>query len=87
MTLKIAGCDLGKASAGFVVVRVDDHGAILVESATRLAHEGDPFGLFKEWYRKNGIAGCAALAATGLCRRVGRARTDPAGGCLPGSGA
>jgi activator of 2-hydroxyglutaryl-CoA dehydratase/predicted nucleotide-binding protein (sugar kinase/HSP70/actin superfamily) len=66
MTLKIAGCDLGKASAGFVIGTVDDDGTVTVEDAQYILHEGDPLGQFKTWYRDNHVDTCAALAATGV---------------------
>ncbi|MFZ2808261.1 MAG: hypothetical protein WA017_05485 [Desulfosalsimonadaceae bacterium] len=66
MTVKIAGCDLGKASACFVTARLKDDGAMEVETATRVSHDGDPFGAFKSWYRENNISKCAALGVTGL---------------------
>ncbi|MDO9263428.1 MAG: BadF/BadG/BcrA/BcrD ATPase family protein, partial [Desulfosalsimonadaceae bacterium] len=66
MTVKIAGCDLGKASACFVTAHLLDDGAMEVETATRVSHDGDPFGAFKKWYTENKISECAALGATGL---------------------
>ncbi|MDP6812575.1 MAG: BadF/BadG/BcrA/BcrD ATPase family protein [Alphaproteobacteria bacterium] len=64
--MRIAGCDLGKASVGFVVGTVGDDGTVEVEGAGYQLHEGDALGLFQQWYRDNDIASCAALAATGV---------------------
>ncbi len=66
MTMRVAGCDLGKASAGFVVAKVEGDGTFEVESTAHITHEGNPFEVFKKWYRENNIAECAALGATGL---------------------
>ncbi|HJM93806.1 MAG: hypothetical protein CMM23_16235 [Rhodospirillaceae bacterium] len=64
--MRVAGCDLGKASVGFVTATVAEDGKVEVEGAGYKLHEGDPLGLFKKWYRDNDIASCAALAATGV---------------------
>ena len=66
MTMKIAGCDLGKASASFVVASINDDGHIDVESTSHISHDGNPFDVFKKWYQENNIAECSALGATGL---------------------
>ncbi|MBF0232093.1 MAG: hypothetical protein HQK65_03535 [Desulfamplus sp.] len=66
MTIQIAGCDLGKASASFVIARVRDDGSLHVESATHIPHDGNPFEVFKKWYSENKIFEYAALGATGL---------------------
>ncbi len=63
---KIAGCDLGKASAGFVIAHLKEGGAIEVAQTLHMAHQGDPLGVFQKWYRDNNIGECAALGATGL---------------------
>ncbi len=64
--MRIAACDLGKASVRFVTAVVDEQGALEVESTLHEAHDGDPYGLFRKWYLDNNIASCAALAATGV---------------------
>jgi activator of 2-hydroxyglutaryl-CoA dehydratase/predicted nucleotide-binding protein (sugar kinase/HSP70/actin superfamily) len=66
MTMKIAGCDLGKATASFVIVNMHDDGHVDVESASHISHDGNPFDVFKKWYQENNIAECLALGATGL---------------------
>ncbi len=66
MTMKIAGCDLGKASASFVVAGINDDGHIDVEHTSHISHDGNPFDVFKKWYQEKNIAECAALGATGL---------------------
>ncbi|MCP5034494.1 MAG: hypothetical protein GY939_22055, partial [Actinomycetia bacterium] len=64
--MRIAGCDLGKVSVGFVTATVNDDGTLEVDSATHRLHDGDPLGLFLQWYRDNDIESYAALAATGV---------------------
>ncbi|MDA1099142.1 MAG: acyl-CoA dehydratase activase-related protein [Proteobacteria bacterium] len=64
--MRIAGCDLGKASAGFVIATVGKDGRLEVERSDYELHDGDPLGLFKQWYRDNDVGSCAALAATGV---------------------
>jgi hypothetical protein len=66
LTKKIAGCDLGKASAGFFTAIIRPDGILDKEKATRVSHDGKPFEVFKKWYIENRIADCAALGATGL---------------------
>ncbi len=63
---RIAGCDLGKASASFVVATVDDRGVVTAVSSGYQLHEGKPLELFKHWYREHDVASCAALGATGI---------------------
>ncbi|MCP4960420.1 MAG: hypothetical protein GY925_14275 [Actinomycetia bacterium] len=64
--MRIAACDLGKASVRFVTLTVDDQGSLSVEHTDHQPHDGDPFGLFRRWYVDNDIASCTALAATGV---------------------
>ncbi len=66
MPTRFAACDLGKVSAAFVVATRDDQGAVVLEGSRYLLHEGAPFETFADWYRDNDVAGCAALAATGV---------------------
>ena len=66
MTRRIAGCDLGKASARFVIARVDDEGTLEIEHEHHLHHEGRPFEHFEAWYRDRQIDRCDALGATGV---------------------
>ncbi len=66
MTTRIAGCDLGKASARFVLARVDEDGELAIEDVQHVFHEGDPFGRFEAWYREQQADRCAALGATGV---------------------
>ncbi|MBI5504114.1 MAG: hypothetical protein HY899_04910 [Deltaproteobacteria bacterium] len=63
---RIAGCDLGKASASFVVTTIDQHGRASVESSDYQLHDGKPLELFRRWYREYDIASCAVLGATGI---------------------
>jgi len=62
----IAGCDLGKATAKFVVGEVSTDGGFSVRSTESVAHEGHPMAAFRDWYARANIAACAALGATGL---------------------
>ena len=61
----IAGCDLGKSSASFVLVRLDDNGGLVVEESAYGLHEGNPFALFRQWYEEKEVSRCAILGATG----------------------
>ncbi len=63
---RVAGCDVGKASAKFVVARCTEGGDFVVESLECTPHEGRPLEVFCEWYARAGIADCDALGATGL---------------------
>ncbi len=64
--IKIAGCDMGKASASFVIASINGDGSVDVENTAHISHEGNPFEAFKKWYRDNNVVECAALGATGL---------------------
>jgi hypothetical protein len=66
MSRRVAGCDLGKASASFVLARVDDGGSLVVEDVQSAPHDGRPLERFEQWYRDKHVAACAALAATGV---------------------
>lgn len=66
MSFNIAGCDLGKYSASFVIMNVKDSGEVSIEKAESNPHNGNPFEAFKKWYDENHISNCRALAATGL---------------------
>lgn len=62
----VAGCDLGKATAKFVLLNVCDDGTLILEDYRCIVHNGKPLDAFRYWYREKHIASCAALAATGL---------------------
>jgi activator of 2-hydroxyglutaryl-CoA dehydratase/predicted nucleotide-binding protein (sugar kinase/HSP70/actin superfamily) len=66
MNHRLAGVDLGKASAKFVLATLTDDGKLIVDKSETVVHEGDPFGAFSAWYRKDDVASCRALGATGL---------------------
>ncbi|MFI5395743.1 MAG: BadF/BadG/BcrA/BcrD ATPase family protein [Candidatus Binatia bacterium] len=66
MSRRVAGCDLGKASASFVLARIDDDGGMVVEDVQYAPHDGKPLDRFEQWYREKHVAACAALAATGV---------------------
>ena len=66
LSLRIAGCDLGKATASFVVGHLGADGRFVREHAQAAPHDGRPFEHFEAWYRDQHIADCAVLGATGL---------------------
>ena len=66
MSRRVAGCDLGKASASFVLARVDDDGSVVVEDVEYALHDGKVLDRFERWYRDKNVVACAALAATGV---------------------
>ncbi|MFQ5415695.1 MAG: BadF/BadG/BcrA/BcrD ATPase family protein [Myxococcota bacterium] len=66
MSRRIAGCDLGKASASFVIASTRDDGELVVEDRRSELHDGNPLDLFRSWYVEQDVASCAALAATGI---------------------
>ncbi len=63
---RVAGCDLGKATAKLVVGRLDSGGRLTIESCETVPHEGRPMDVFREWYARAEISRCDALGATGL---------------------
>ncbi len=65
MTTRVAGCDLGKATARFVTGTVDRDGRLALDPPLRVPHEGRPFETFRRWYKEHEIADCAVLGATG----------------------
>ena len=64
--LRVAGMDLGKATARLVVGRVAPGGGVAIEVEQAVAHEGRPHEALCALYRAHGVAGTAVLAATGL---------------------
>lgn len=66
MVQKIAGCDLGKASVGFVVASISDDGVFSVLEAEHRDHEGRPFEVFMEWCKNRDLGEFCAFGATGL---------------------
>ncbi len=68
MSTRIAGCDLGKASASFVIGRIKDGGEFVVEDSRYVLHDGSPPDVFSKWYNDNDVASCSALGATGSTR-------------------
>ena len=62
----VAGCDLGKSSAKFVLLNVCKDGSLVVKDYRCIVHNGRPLDAFRDWYNEKNIASCAALAATGL---------------------
>ena len=66
MATRLAGCDLGKASASFVLARILDDGKLVVEDSQYLLHDGKVLEVFSKWYEENDVASCDALGATGI---------------------
>jgi len=66
MKKRVAGCDLGKASVGFVLGHVDVDGTVVIDDTRHELHDGNPLEVFAQWYRDNNVADCAVLAATGI---------------------
>lgn len=64
--VRIAGCDLGKASACFVLATVEADGSLSFEKPRYELHEGKPFEVFRRWYEEEKIERCLALGATGV---------------------
>ena len=65
-TTRIAGCDLGKSSAKFVIGNRGPDGAFTVERMETVVHDGRPGAAFRDWYRKASIFSCRALGVTGV---------------------
>src|SRR3972149_4888917 len=63
---RVAGCDLGKSAAKFVVGRSDANGKLEIEQTEIVEHDGRPMEAFRDWYERENVASCAALGATGL---------------------
>jgi len=78
--VRVAGFDLGQATARLVIASVAPGGEPRVERVRSDAHGGQPFDLFRAWYREEQLASCAALGVTGLHAREVVA---PALGALP----
>lgn len=64
--IRVAGCDLGKAAAKFVVATSAAPGEFEIESVEVIEHEGHAVDAFVDWYERAEIAKCAALGATGV---------------------
>jgi activator of 2-hydroxyglutaryl-CoA dehydratase len=65
-TYRIAGCDLGKSAAKFVVGLVSPDGQLSIEKTDLVEHDGRPMDAFRDWYLREDVASCNALGATGL---------------------
>ena len=66
MSIRVAGCDLGKATACFAIASINDQGQVSIDQVERHDHEGAPFEFFQRWYKENNIHTCAQLGATGV---------------------
>ena len=64
--MRIAGIDLGKSSASFAIININEHGLFSIEEMENVDHGGRPLEVFQKWYRQKGISSCLALGATGL---------------------
>lgn len=64
-SIRVAGCDLGKASAGLVIATVRPDGTATVEHGESRDHGGQPFSVFRQWYHEQRVAECDALGLTG----------------------
>ncbi|RMD85549.1 MAG: hypothetical protein D6815_01585, partial [Candidatus Dadabacteria bacterium] len=65
MTARIAGCDLGKASASFVIAETTTDGTLRVVHHDYVLHEGKPMDALRQWYREQKVYECTLLGATG----------------------
>ncbi len=65
-TVRVAGCDLGKARAKLAVLDVAPDGAWTLLRSEGAPHEGRPLDALRAWYEAGALEGCAALGATGL---------------------
>lgn len=82
---KIAGCDLGKASAGFFIADVRTDGTLEGGKAARVPHDGNLFEAFKKWYVEKQDRGlCGARSYRPLRRRVEGAGDGYSGRCPHG---
>ncbi|RMF19936.1 MAG: hypothetical protein D6760_12545, partial [Deltaproteobacteria bacterium] len=63
--MRIAGCDLGKASASFVIAETTAEGTLRVVHHDYVLHEGKPMEALRRWYREQRVFECALLGATG----------------------
>ena len=63
--MRIAGCDLGTASASFVTGQVAEDGNVVLDEPVYVLHDGKPFEAFRAWYEDQRIDACVALGATG----------------------
>ncbi len=75
-TYRIAGCDLGKPAAKFVVGRVRPDSQISIEKTELVEHDGHPMDTSRDWYLREDVASRSAHGATGAPRgRAGCPRT------------
>ncbi|PCI24938.1 MAG: hypothetical protein COB67_11295, partial [SAR324 cluster bacterium] len=64
--MRIAGCDLGKSSASFIIINIDKDWLFSIEEVENIDHGGHPLEIFQKWYKEKDISSCLALGATGL---------------------
>ena len=49
--MKVAGCDLGKLSASFVILNIDENGILSIEDMEVIEHGGHPLKVFQNWFK------------------------------------
>ena len=64
--MRIAACDLGKATASFATATITDAGTLQIEDLSSMAHLGKVTEVFERWYAEKEISHCAFLTATGV---------------------
>ncbi|HCY88615.1 MAG TPA: hypothetical protein DHV36_25995 [Desulfobacteraceae bacterium] len=64
--MRIAACDLGKATASFSTAMVTEDGTIRIEDIRTMEHLGKVTEVFANWYDEQDISTCAFLCATGV---------------------
>jgi activator of 2-hydroxyglutaryl-CoA dehydratase/predicted nucleotide-binding protein (sugar kinase/HSP70/actin superfamily) len=65
-TIRIGGCDLGKATASFATGLLHPDGSLGDVRTELVEHQGRPAEAFAAWYREIDGGGLAALGCTGL---------------------
>ena len=63
--MKVAGCDLGKATIKFSILEIIN-GTIKILEQERINHEGNALDVFQKWYIEKEIYKASALGATGI---------------------
>ena len=84
-TIRVAGCDLGKSTAKFVLATAGRDGSFDIDSMAEVLHEGRPLEAFLAWYQQKDVSHCAALGATGLYAKdlaAGQFQSLPEEACL-----
>lgn len=66
MNERVAGVDLGKASAKLIILRPRAGQSVEVEFSECVRHEGRPLEIFTDWYAQQRLFECSSIGATGL---------------------